>query len=328
MSGAAILDDVVERVRQHPGLVSKAALSLVAEALGHGDGVVGPGDDAAVVRVGSATVLVAGEALWPPFVESDPRGAGIAAIVANVNDLAAMGARPLGIVDTIVAPEATARRALEGMAYAAALYRVPIVGGHLTVYGGPPSLSAFGVGAAGSVLSAASAAPGQVLLAAACLEGRLRGDFAFFSSIAERGERLADDVRTLADAADAGLCVAAKDVSMAGVLGSLAMLLEGSGSGVAVDLEALPRPPGVPLPVWSVTFPTYCFLLCAPAGRAEACRQAFRRRGLECERLGVLDPSGVIRVRLGGAERQLIDLTTEPVTGLRARLATISPGQS
>ena len=48
------------------------------------------------------TSLRRGEALpawlWPVI----PYGAGIAAVLTNVNDLAAMGAIPLAIVDTIV----------------------------------------------------------------------------------------------------------------------------------------------------------------------------------------------------------------------------------
>ncbi len=321
MSDTATLLDLVEAVRRHPGVVSKASLAMVAEVLGGDDPLRGPGDDGAVIEVGDRKVVTAGEALWPPFVASDPRGAGIAAVVANVNDLAAMGARPLGLVDTIVAPEATARRALEGMAHAAALYRVPILGGHLTVREGPASLSAFGVGVAARVLSAANVAPGQVLLVAACVEGRMRPDFGYFSSVAERAERLGDDVRILADVADAGLCVAAKDVSMPGVLGSLAMLVESSGCGASVDVAALPHPDAVSLTEWSVAFPTFCFVLAAPPDRADECRRAFRRRGLECEACGVVDSSGIIRLRLGRDERQLFDIIAEPLTGLRPRAA-------
>ena len=281
----------------------------------------GTGDDGAVIEVGDRRVVTGGEAMWPPFVASDPRGAGIAAVVCNVNDLAAMGARPLGLVDTVVAPQATARRALEGLAHAAALYRVPILGGHLTVHEGPPSLSAFGIGVAGRVLSAANVAPGQVVLVAACVEGRMRPDFGYFSSIAERGARLGDDVRLLADVADAGLCVAAKDVSMPGVLGSLALLLASSGCGASIDVAALPRPDAVALADWSVAFPTFCFVLAAPADRADECRRAFVGRGLECEACGVVDASGIVRLHLGGDERQLFDVVREPLTGLRSRVA-------
>jgi uncharacterized protein len=154
------------------------------------------------------------------------------------------------------------------------------------------------------------------LLFCACLDGGMREDFPFFSSIRERGAALADDVRLLADLAEAGHCRAAKDVSMAGVLGSLAMLLEPTRCGVLVDLDALPRPPGVSLTAWVGAFPSLGFLLCAPLSQVPACRTAFAARGLACEQIGLLDDSGALRARLGGQEELLLDLYREPVTGL------------
>jgi selenophosphate synthetase-related protein len=309
---------VVRGFRNHPGLLGKARIAMVTDVLGPTDWDRGPGDDAAVLpRDGEGGhALVAGEAMWPPFVERDPFGAGIAAVVANVNDVAAMGGRPEALVDTIVADERSARLTLEGLRSAAELYRVPVVGGHLTIRPGPPALSAFILGTARQPLRALAAAPGQALLFCACLDGRMREDFPFFSSIRERGAAVADDVRLLADLAEAGHCLAAKDVSMAGVLGSLAMLLEPTRCGVLVDLDRLPRPPGVPLTAWTGVFPSFGFLLCAPTSRAAACRDAFTARGLACEQVGLLDASGALRARLGGREELLIDLGRQAVTGL------------
>jgi hypothetical protein len=312
------LDAVVRAVREAPGLRSKASLSLVAEVLGPSDWVGGPGDDAAVIEVGPTRVVAGGEALFPPFVAGDPRGAGIAAVLANVNDLCAMGAWPLAILDTVIAPEPVARRALEGLRHAAALYRVPVVGGHLTVREGPPALSAFGIGEVrGGVLSSRHVAPGQALMLACCLEGTMRADFPYFSSLGERGGRIADDVRLLPAIAEEGICVAARDVSMAGVLGSLAMLLEPTGCGACVDLDALPRPAGVALTTWVIAFPAYGFLLCAPADAVATCRARFAARGLVCEVIAGIEGGGELRVRGGGEERLVLDLRREPVTGLR-----------
>lgn len=314
------LDAVVRAVREGPGLRAKASLALVSEVLGPSDWVGGPGDDAAVVEAGGVRVVAGGEALWPPFVAADPRGAGIAAVVANVNDVCAMGARPLAILDTVIAPEPVARLALEGMRHAAALYRVPVVGGHLTIRDGPPAISAFGLGELrGGVLSSRHVAPGQALLLACCLEGTMRADFPYFSSLAARGERLAEDVRLLPALAEEGLCVAARDVSMAGVLGSLAMLLEPTAAGACVDLDALPRPPEVPLAGWVMAFPLYGFLLCAEPGAVSECRARFAARGLACEVIATVDGGGELRVRGGGEERRVLDLRSEPVTGLRLR---------
>jgi uncharacterized protein len=318
MKAPTTVEDIAAAVRNHPGLRAKRPIAVVAEVLGATDWRGGPGDDGATVEAGAETVVVGGEAMLPAFVAADPFAAGVAAMLTNVNDLAAMGAEPLALVDTIVASEAVARRALEGLRHASELYRVPIVGGHLTIHDGPPALSAFGVGRAttGRVLSVAHAAPGQSLILAGCVEGAMRPDFPFFGSFDARGGELAGDVRLPARLAAAGAAVAAKDVSMAGVLGSLGMLLECHRLGVTVDLDALPRPAALALVDWLGCFPCLAFLLCAPPGRERDCLAPLHDRGLAAAVIGTLDDSGLLRISAGGATATVLDVRTEPVTGL------------
>ena len=326
MQGDEELDLIVRQFQDNPSVRGKASLGLISEVLGPSDWLSGPGDDAAILGdfrpaepAGSrpeSYLLVAGEAIFPPFVAADPRGAGVAAVLTNVNDVAAMGGRPVAIVDTIVGPRELAHQALEGMRDAAELYGVPIVGGHLSVREGPAALSAFILGRAVRPLSAREAAPGQTLMLAACLDGEMRDDFPFFSAIARRGARMRDDLALLPESAETGACVAAKDVSMAGLLGSLAMLLEPNHLGCAVELERVPRPRGVALSRWLEAFPSYGFLLCSLPDRVGDCRRLFESAGLACQPIGTLDASGRLRVRLNGREALLLDLVSEPVTGL------------
>ena len=195
----AALAELVQILRAHPGLRAKAAIGLVSEVLGPGDWISGPGDDGAAVAALGGQVVACGEALWPPFVAADPYGAGFAAVLTNVNDLAAMGALPLGIVDTIVGSEEVARSVLLGMRRAGELYDVPILGGHLTLHDGQPAVSAFGVGTtSGRALSVTRVRAGQSLLVAAALDGRMRPDFPFFRAFEERGSQCAGDVRLFA----------------------------------------------------------------------------------------------------------------------------------
>jgi selenophosphate synthetase-related protein len=311
------LRELAAALRDAPAIRAKRAIGQVSEVFGPADWYAGPGDDGAVLPAGPGDLVVGGEAILPAFVTADPYGAGIAAVLANVNDLAAMGARPLAVVDTVVGPEQLTEQVLRGMRWAAQTYDVPVVGGHLTRSDGPPALSAFGIGRATRVLSARNAAPGQTLLVAGCIEGRMRADFPFFPSFDERGSLLAGDVRLLADLAEAGAVVAAKDVSMAGLVGSLAMLLEFGGLGVEVDLSAVPGPRDVPIDAWLACFPCLLFLLCAPDGRVAECAGAFRGRGLVAEPVGVLDETGVLRLRDGEHVEPVFDLAVDQVTRLR-----------
>jgi selenophosphate synthetase-related protein len=327
------LDQLAAHLRSHPALRAKAKIGLVSEVIGEASWVHGPGDDGAVVPMGAAVpmadrevegatpqpgyVIACGEALLPAFVARDPFGAGFAAVLANVNDLAAMGATPRGIVDTIVGSADIAREALRGMHAASLMYDVPLVGGHLTLHDGEPALSAFGIGHAESVLSLTHVAVGQSLIVGSCTQGTMRTDFPFFRSFDERGNNMAGDVRVLAEVARSGACVAAKDVSMAGLVGSLAMLLEWSRLGVRLDLDLLPRPTDVAMAAWLTCFPAYSFLLCSPSGREHEVLAAFQARGLEAAVVGIIDHTGLLSVTSGGNQAPVLDLAATGVTGLR-----------
>jgi uncharacterized protein len=314
------LETMSEHLRNHAALRAKADIALVSEVIGGGSWVHGPGDDGAVIpAIGGTTaghVIACGEALLPSFVAGDPYGAGFAAVLANVNDLAAMGAIPLGIVDTVVGTKDVARQALRGMRAASMLYDVPLVGGHLTIHEGPPALSAFGIGQADAVLSSTHVCAGQSLIVASCTDGMMRSDFPFFRSFEPRGALMAGDVRVFATLAATGACVAAKDVSMAGLVGSLAMLLEWSRLGVSLNLDTLPRPIGVPLAAWLTCFPAYSFLLCVPAGREEDVLRVFHTRDLEAAVVGRIDDSGVLALRRGDSAATVLDLRVTDITGL------------
>ena len=311
-----LLDELVASVAANPAIAAKRSIGMVSDAIGPSGFLQGPGDDGAAVRVGGTNAIICGEALWPPFVKADPRGAGIAAILANVNDVAAMGAIPDAIIDTIVADEVVARKILDGMRYAADLYRVPIVGGHLTISDGAPSVSAFALGHTERVLSTTHVEAGHDLIVAACLEGTMRDDFPFFASFAERGHRLGDDVRLLARIADEGLAASAKDISMAGLFGSLAMLLEWGNFGATIDLGVLPTPTGVALARWCNCFPCFGFLLTCDPNTTQRCLDVFIDAGLSAAKVGSIDTTGLLTVIAGSESRTVLDLNSQSVTGL------------
>jgi len=307
------LSALAASVRAHPGLRDKRHLAAVAGTLG------GDGDDAAVVPEGEGSLVMAAEAIRPAFVAAQPRAAGIAGVVTVLNDLAATGARPIALLDCLVAGSGElAREILEGLRIGAALYGVPVVGGHATIEGSAaPALSTFAVGRARAPLAARNARAGDPVSLAVCLEGEMvRGpEGSFFSHLrGPRRDRAAADLALLAEAAEAGEAWAARDVSMPGVAGSLLQFCESAGGlGCALDLGALPVPPGAPLQDWLLCFPSYAFLL---AGDPAALAARFGAAGLTLARLGTLDDSGTLRLRAGGREEPVWDLSWEDLTGL------------
>ena len=308
------LTALARAVNRHPGLRGKRDLAAVARTLG------GDGDDAAVITDGGGHLVMAAEAISPAFVASQPRVAGVAGVVTVLNDLAATGARPIALLDCLVAGDAAvAHELLTGLRAGADLYGVPVVGGHSTIDAGtPPALSTFAVGRALAPLRARNARAGDAVSLLACLEGEMvpGADGAFFSHL--RGPRRAGagvDLGLPADAAEAGEAWAARDVSMPGVAGSLLQLCESAGGlGCALELDALPVPAGVALEEWILAFPSYGFLM---VGDADALARRARAAGLTCARIGTLDDTGRLRLRAGGREEPVWDLSAEALTGLR-----------
>lgn len=309
------LTDLARRVSTHPGLLAKRDLAHVAATVG------GDGDDAALINiVDQYAGVLAAEAIRPELIAADPRVAGIAGVVTVLNDLAATGAHPMAILDTVVGPDAVVRGVLEGIAAAAKLYRVPVVGGHTTVRDGDPALSTFAVGWSGRPLRAAHARPTDPLVLVTCLEGEMvagpDGSLFFSHLRGPRRDRAADDLELLTQVAETGEAWAARDVSMPGIAGSLLQFLESAGGyGCALDLDELPVPPGLAVGDWLAAFPSYGFLLCGDPARLE---RRLGGAGLTCRQVGVLDGTGRLRLRRGGAEAEVWDLAAQPLAGLRA----------
>lgn len=306
------LEQLAAQIRASPALQSKRDLALLRGLQASLDG-----DDGAAIRHGNEYVIVCGEAIQPAFVRRDPRGAGAAAVVTNVSDMRAMGGRPLGLLDMLVSPDrAHADAVLDGIAWAADLLGVEVVGGHLTL-GGEPALSASCTGVATRPLRAANARAGDELLAAFCLEGRYGAGTPFFSSLRDRPpDALRDDGEALVEVAESGAVHAARDVSMPGIAGSLLQLLEAAGCGATLDVGRVPRPRGVSVERWLFTFPSFGFLLVAPPGAADAAAAPFLRRGLTCAPVGRLDDSRTLRLAAGRDSVVLWDLGREPFTHL------------
>jgi selenophosphate synthetase-related protein len=305
------LEQLAAALRASPALAAKRDLALVRR--------LGPidGDDAAAIPHGDEYVIVCGEAIEPSFVSAAPHAAGAAAVVTNASDVRAMGGRPIGLVDMLVSPDRRhAELVLDGIAWAAELLGLDVVGGHLTL-GHEPALSAACTGIATRPLLARNARAGDELLAAFSLQGRYARGTSFFSSLRDRRPQLLrDDGEALVEVAQSGAAHAARDVSMPGIAGSLLQLLETAGCGATLELERLPRPPRVSLDRWLLTFPSFGFLLAAPAGRTEHAAEPFLRRGLTCARCGAFDDTGALRLAAAGEIATVWDLSKEPFTHL------------
>ncbi|MEE7624990.1 sll0787 family AIR synthase-like protein [Methylobacter sp. Wu8] len=315
---------LTQHVKQSIGLAHKRDIAAVTGLLNKcmPSGTIALGDDCAAIPDRDGFLLFAAEGFLNEFVATQPWFAGYCGVMVNVSDIYAMGGRPIAVVDAIWSDGSEqARLVLEGMAAASEVYRVPIAGGHSNLRNDRPQLSVAILGRANTLLSSFKAKAGQKLLAAVDLRGHFREPHAWWdASTGSPPERLREDLELLPQLAEAGLCGAAKDISMAGAVGTVLMLLECSGLGGVIDVAAIPRPPDISLARWLCCFPSYGFVLSAEEKHTGAVIEHFSRRGISCSVIGETDASGCLRLADADGEELLWDLHAEPLTGCGVEL--------
>jgi thiamine-monophosphate kinase len=236
-----------------PGREFDAVRSLLRR---WGDRAAGIGDDAALLDVPSGARLVVSTDTSVEGVHFRrewlrPEEIGWRATMAALSDLAAMGARPLGVLAAIAVPPRW-RELLDslgdGVGEAAAAAGAPIVGGDLTG-AGELSICVTVLGAAERPLSRRGARPGDAIY----VTGRLGGPRAAVTAW-QRGEtpradcreRFARPVARIREGVwlAAHGATAAVDVSD-GLLADLAHVAAASGAALELDLDALPLLDGI-----------------------------------------------------------------------------------
>jgi len=163
-----VVDWPISRIQRLVDATKAALGPLVGELVGqepHGF----RGDDGAPVP--GSNIIAACDAILPSMVERDPEWAGWCAVLVNLNDLSAMGAAPVGLLDAVGARDASfARRVLRGVHAAARAWDVPVLGGH-TQLGVPGSLAVTALGRTDAPVPGGGGRPGQTLRVTADLGG-------------------------------------------------------------------------------------------------------------------------------------------------------------
>jgi uncharacterized protein len=312
-----------EALRASRGFAHKhdigAVLAGLAPAPAHG---IALGDDCAAIPdpASGGHLLFAAEGFVEDFVVRMPWFAGYCGVMVNVSDIAAMGGRPLAVVDALWSDgSARAAPVLAGMAEASRRYGVPIVGGHSNLRSARGQLAVAVLGRARRLLTSFDAQPGDLLLAAIDLRGAWREPFPYWdASTSADAERLRGDLALLPALAEDGLADNAKDISMAGTIGTALMLLEGSRVGAVIDVDAIPRPACVAasdaaaLLRWLGAFPSFGFVLAVRPRQAAAVIGRFEARGIACAAIGRVDRGPQVRLRRDGCEALLWDLAERP----------------
>lgn len=316
--GTSDIEALAAKLAASSGIAAKQDIGTIAARLGLQGQRIAVGDDCAALPDGNGHLLFAIEGFMNEFVAADPWFAGWCGVMVNISDIAAMGGRPIAVVDAVWANgEAGATPVLEGMRAASSAFGVPIVGGHTNIRTERGQLSVAILGRAKKLLTSFDARPGDVLVAAIDHRGRYREPFNNWEAATDAAPaRLRGDLELLPEIAEAGLALSAKDISQGGIVGTAIMLAECSQVGIDIDVPAVPLPAGVSLDRWLATFPSFGYLLSVAPGHVADVVTRFTARGITAAAIGSVTAGSEIALIDGESRAVVRDHAETPLLQL------------
>ncbi len=321
------LDCLCDELRALPEIAAKAAIKLAANycadqrPLTMEQCYAAPGDDCAAFKTAEGYQLLAMEGMLPDFVLRDPKAAGWSSVMVNISDIAAMGGRPTAIVNAFWHSDSEGSDILlKHIKRACDVFGIGFAGGHSSIQPGfTPHLAVAIMGHAKQLLSCHHLKPGQRLFLLTDLTGSWHGNLPYWACVqGKTPEQIRAQWNVPADLAEAGLAVAAKDISNGGLLGTLIMMLELTGCGARVDLNAIPQPAGngQDLVRWLRAFQSFGFLLAVEPEKVSELLGFFQHSHLTCSAIGSITDSGKIFVDSAGASAEFWDIKQNPLTAM------------
>ena len=313
------LSELVKQVREYRGVVRKGPIAPVARKLipiQMDDVLAAYGEDAAVIKCGREILLMAADGVIQDLIKRDPYWAGYSSVLVNVNDIAAMGGIPVALVDVIACGDESVReKIVDGMREASDKFGVPIVGGHLHP---DSSYQAIDVAILGKtdrsrLILSSGASDGDPIIFASDLDGEFTNGvpYSWDTTSKKSKEYVRRQIRVMNKIAP--FVTAGKDISNAGALGTLGMLLEASGVGASVDLSKIPTPKSSDISMlqWLTCYQGCGFVLTCREARTAIVIDELARVDITAAVVGMVDKKRQVEVSLDGQREVLFDFASD-----------------
>ena len=318
------LKSLVKSIREFEGVSRKSSIDNVISLLKEsynvsGDVVIDIGDDASAIDIGNnQVVLVAADGIWGQIMNINPYWAGYCSVLVNVNDIAAMGGKPLAMVNIMsISNDDIYEDLLNGIKDGCLKFGVPMVGGHLHPDGDCDSLGVAIVGIAqkDKIITSFGAEVGDKVIVAIDLDGKPHEMFSLnWDTTYDKDAKLVQDQITAVQyLAENDYIKSGKDISNPGILGTLEMLLETSKKGAIVNLDDIPRNETVEWVDWFRVYPGSGFVFTADEEYCEYIMEYLSRFSIEAAVVGEVTDSNSLYLTHEGEKIEVFNQDVNPV---------------
>ncbi|MCD1294214.1 methanogenesis marker 2 protein [Methanocella sp. CWC-04] len=317
------LERLAESLREYLGATRKHSIKNIVSVFDEKGSNPSFGEDAAIIDRGEEALLLAADGIWDKLMRADPEWSGYCSILVNVHDIAAMGGRPLGMVDVFSSnSQEISEKVLRGMKTGVEKFGVPVVGGHVhpdTPYAAL-DVAILGVVRKDSIIYSSTARPGDDVVLAIDMDGRVHPscDLNWDTTYLKEPAIVRDQLSAMVELGESKLLTAGKDVSNPGIIGTLGMLLEVSGVGADVDINLIPKPPELDHMHWLRMYPGMGFIVTCTPENTEKVIEVFANHKLNACKIGKIVSTRKLDIMNSEGERATVfDFTMHDITGLR-----------
>ena len=290
-------ENLVKDIQEFKGVSRKSSIDNVINLLSEaynvsGDVVIDIGDDASAVDIGNnQVILIAADGIWGDIMNVNPYWAGYCSVLVNVNDIAAMGGKPLAMVNIMsINNDEIYEDLLTGIKDGCLKFGVPMVGGHLHPDADCDSLGVAIVGIAqkDKLITSFGAEVGDKIIVAIDLDGKPHEMFSlnWDTTYDKDAQLVRDQIIAVQYLAEHDYIKSGKDISNPGILGTLEMLLETSGKGGEVNLLDIPINENMPWNDWLKSYPGSGFVFTASDDKCEFIKEYLAKYSIEANVVG------------------------------------------
>jgi hypothetical protein len=290
-------ENLVKEIQEFEGVSRKSSIDNVINLLSEaynvsGDVIIDIGDDASAVDIGNnQVILVAADGIWGQIMNVNPYWAGYCSVLVNVNDIAAMGGKPLAMVNIMsINNDEIYEDLLTGIKDGCLKFGVPMVGGHLHPDADCDSVGVAIVGIAqkDKLITSFGAEVGDKVIVAIDLDGKPHEMFSlnWDTTYDKDAQLVQDQITAVQYLAEHDYIKSGKDISNPGILGTLEMLLETSNKGAEVNLLDIPINEDMPWNDWLKSYPGSGFVFTASEDKCEFIKEYLARYSIEANVVG------------------------------------------
>ena len=318
------LESLVKSIQEFEGVSRKSSIDNVISLLKEsynvsGDVVIDIGDDSCAIDIGNnQVVLIAADGIWGQIMNVNPYWAGYCAVLVNVNDIAAMGGKPLAMVNIMsIKNDDIYEDLLRGINDGCLKFGVPMVGGHLHPDGDSDSLGVAIVGIAqkDKIITSFGAEVGDKVIVAIDLDGKPHEMFSLnWDTTYDKDAKLVrDQISAVQYLAENDYIKSGKDISNPGILGTLEMLLETSKKGAVVNLENIPKNENMEWVDWLRVYPGSGFVFTADEDYCGYIKEYLARFSIEAEVVGEITDSNSLYLTYRDEKIEVFNQEKNPI---------------